>query len=98
MFTEGTRRSTSRSSKEAVLKNILERHIDEKNRNKVSNFINRTNNNVKIKPKATVPKQTVNEFMNELIRGMAPKNITNEEVTRIKKKVKANHSKGKKSS
>jgi hypothetical protein len=86
LFENKTKHITSVSSKEKALKNALKNlKIDP---DQVLNLINRTKTNVKIKPTATISRELTNKFMNKVIREMAPKNITNSEVTNIKKKLK----------
>ena len=86
IFEHKTKHITSVISKEKALKNTLKNlKIDP---DQVLNLINRTNTNVKIKPTATISPKLTNKFMNKVIREMAPKNITNSEVTNIKKKLK----------
>jgi hypothetical protein len=86
LFENKTKHITSVSSKEKALKNALKNL--KINPDQVLNLINRTKTNVKIKPTATISRELTNKFMNKVIREMAPKNITNSEVTNIKKKLK----------
>ena len=86
LFENKTKHITSVSSKEKALKNALKNL--KINPDQVLNLINKTNNNIKIKPTAIISKELKNKFMNKVIREMAPKNITNDEVANIKKKLK----------